>query len=414
MQPPAVCHAQESWVPVSRFSVDELHKLISDMSAHLEVKVQHSTKSHIPPLSPGILGGHPISILKKEDLDSELFRSIWAKRRPMVVTEVLDNSQIAWTPQYLSSEYGEETCDVEDCEGTGMTSVWTVEQYFSQFEIPHGNRHTIYKLKDWPPSDRFESVHPQLHADFMKILPVQDYTAHTGKLNLVSHFPLNSVAPDVGPKLYSALMSLLDDKHHGSTRLHLDLADAVNIMTYAGLTANGTQGYATWHIFKATDVEKLREYLLTKHAKGDILGDVIHNQQTFLSPSMLQELRQKHDVCPYVVQQHVGEAVFIPAGCAHQVSNQADCIKVACDFVSPESIPTCLQLAEQFRLQRMAHQWPQDVLPVELLLYYTWLCCEAVTLAKCSSGPPEAPSFACPISQCVKAFKNAIALLDHA
>lgn len=122
-----------------------------------------------------------------------------------------------------------------------------------------------------------------------------------------------------GPKLYSALESLLDDKHHGSTRLHLDLADAVNIMTYAGLAANGLPGYATWHIFKADDVEKLREYLSTKHAEGDILGDLIHNQQTFLSPSMLQELRQKHGVYPYVVQQHVGEAVFIPAGCAHQV-----------------------------------------------------------------------------------------------
>lgn len=48
--------------------------------------------------------------------------------------------------------------------------------------------------------------------------------------------------------------------------------------------------------------------------------------------------------------------------------------------MSPESIPTCLQLAEQFRLQRMAHEWPHDVLPVELLLYYSWLCCETVTL----------------------------------
>ncbi|KAJ6605892.1 hypothetical protein B0H10DRAFT_1820022, partial [Mycena sp. CBHHK59/15] len=36
----------------------------------------------------------------------------------------------------------------------------------------------------------------------------------------------------------------------------------------------------------------------------------------------------------YRVYQQVGEAVMIPAGCAHQVRNLSDCIKVAIDFVS--------------------------------------------------------------------------------
>lgn len=149
MQPPAICHAREYWIPISRFSLDELRKLISDMQAHLDLRetIQRFTNSPIPPLSPGILGGHSISILNKRALTSQLFRSIWTKRRPFVVTQVLDDSQISWTPQHLCSKYGTEPCEVEDCEGSGTTSVWTVGKYFSQFEIPRSNRHTIYKLK---------------------------------------------------------------------------------------------------------------------------------------------------------------------------------------------------------------------------------------------------------------------------
>ena len=33
--------------------------------------------------------------------------------------------------------------------------------------------------------------------------------------------------------------------------------------------------------------------------------------------------------------------MFIPAGCAHQVCNLADCIKIALDFVSPREWWRC-------------------------------------------------------------------------
>lgn len=78
-----------------------------------------------------------------------------------------------------------------------------------------------------------------------------------------------------------------------------------NIMVHAGLAQNGSQGYTTWHIFKADDVEGLRDDV-TKHETGDILGDDIHNQQTFLSLS-LQQPCQNHGICPYAVQQHTLE-----------------------------------------------------------------------------------------------------------
>ena len=54
------------------------------------------------------------------------------------------------------------------------------------------------------------------------------------------------------------------------------------------------------------------------------------------------------------------------------MSNQADCVKVACDFISPESVPICKQLWEEFRVQRLVRQWPPDVIPFVHMLYWTW------------------------------------------
>ena len=117
--------------------------------------------------------------------------------------------------------------------------------------------------------------------------------------------------------MYNALASSFDDMHSGSTRLHLDLSDAVNLMTYATNTKDGKPGSARWHIFDVKDKTKLCEYLKAKH--GDRQGDPIHNQDYYLTPGMLTELKEQYGVRPWEIIQKVGHAVFIPAGCAHQV-----------------------------------------------------------------------------------------------
>ena len=124
-----------------------------------------------------------------------------------------------------------------------------------------------------------------------------------------------------GPKIYNAHASILDDRHSGSTRLHLDVADAVNILTYAGTTPSGNAGYACWHVFSPEHAPALREYLRTVR-QGASISDPIHDQATYLTPAMLHELYLQHGVRPYVIHQYLGDAVFIPAGCPHQVSSR--------------------------------------------------------------------------------------------
>jgi JmjC domain, hydroxylase len=112
-----------------------------------------------------------------------------------------------------------------------------------------------------------------------------------------------------------ALKSIQEDNYSGSTRLHCDLCDAINIMVFSSLPT----GTALWHIFQAADSDKIRAYIKKFH--GCTLDDPIHSQHYYLGPSDLERMKRLYGVVPYTIHQKVGEAVFIPAGCAHQVNS---------------------------------------------------------------------------------------------
>jgi hypothetical protein len=55
-----------------------------------------------------------------------------------------------------------------------------------------------------------------------------------------------------------------------------------------------------------------------------------------------------------------------------QVSNRTDAIKIACDFLSIENLPASHQLTGELRAQRLIHNWPEDVLQLEITLWHAW------------------------------------------
>lgn len=112
----------------------------------------------------------------------------------------------------------------------------------------------------------------------MENLPLPEYTKRDGRLNLAARLPNFFVRPDLGPKMYNAYgerdwlthlfspflhynlylssssLSLsffpsglisTEDRKVGTTNLHLDVSDAVNVMVYVGIPqgeANQEQG----------------------------------------------------------------------------------------------------------------------------------------------------------------------------
>ncbi|KAI0708445.1 hypothetical protein C8Q76DRAFT_627624, partial [Earliella scabrosa] len=319
--------------------------------------------------------------VRKTDLSEETFSQLWWSRHPLVVQGLQESLQLRWTPEFFVEQFGETKCEVEDCE-TGNVTVRTIAQFYALQALRFRRENVADQIisQDWPPQDRFREMFPQLQEEFERVVPMPAYTTPIGTMNLAAHFPENSVVPDLGPKLYIASGSTLDEDHSGSTRLHLDLSDAVNILTYASLTPEGLPGFALWHIFAPEDSVRIRAYLRQRvQGCNDAVGDPIHNQQTYLTPRMLRDLEEHYSVRPYTIRQYVGDAIFIPAGCAHQVSNQANCIKIACDFISPQSLAMCEKLSVEFREQRLAKHWPLDVIPFGPLLYYIWVCTSRIS-----------------------------------
>ena len=56
----------------------------------------------------------------------------------------------------------------------------------------------VASVQDWPPSTDFKTAFPELFDDFSRATPVPNYVRRDGVLNVASHFPSNTIAPDLG------------------------------------------------------------------------------------------------------------------------------------------------------------------------------------------------------------------------
>lgn len=218
--------------------------------------------------------------------------------------------RLVYGPSYFKACYGLESCTTVDCETMEEKNV-TVGDFFERLKsLDTENK---WKLKDWPPKHHMLKKFRELVDALQEAVPFKDTTLLNGRLNLAAYYPSNGIKPDLGPKLYNAGPA----STQGTTRLHMDWTDTCNIMPWAAEPTIGTVGYALWHLFKAEDSEKIRAFL---RARGYVEArDLIHSQQIYLTPQLLEELYKEQGVRAYEIKQKPGMAVYIPAGCAHQV-----------------------------------------------------------------------------------------------
>ncbi|KAJ7128198.1 Clavaminate synthase-like protein [Mycena crocata] len=347
-------HNPQDFIPTTRFQKAELEEAMQKCSRLLKGQVP-SPAPFLPSSHDSTIPLHHIRTFKDSDLTETIFSSFWAIGHPLLVTGVGDKLKIDWSPHYFANKYGQDTCELVECQ-TSETSEIKVKDFFDDFGR-YGGRKKCGKVKDWPPSEDFRSKFPELYDDFSRAVPVPNYVRRDGVLNIASHFPSNAKYPDLGPKMYIAHANLEASGNQGSTRLHMDMADAVNIMTYAAPDPNGLEGCAAWDIFRAEDSDNIKDFI----------------RLTFGMEEGQDPLYHKCSVKSYRIYQRSGEAVFIPAGCAHQVRNLSDCIKVAIDFVSLENIARCETLTREFREDNDGKAWKEDVLQLRTMMWFAWL-----------------------------------------
>lgn len=340
-----------------------------------------------------------------KDITLQQFRSLWRRGGiPLVLTGFLDRFELPWDPKYFTRRYGSVPCNVHDCEYNQVKET-NVEMFFKGF-ASSDTTHS-YKLKDWPPSANFSETFPELFKDFENAIPFPSYISRTGSLNLAAHFPPQYIAPDLGPKMYNAFPAPdflpkpaggTDLKHRpikSTTNLHLDLTDAVNIMLFSAGGEKAPPAATTpkdipfcgaiWDIFPPSASTHLRKYLNSEayieahaHEGAMEIDDPIHRQIYYLTEDDMIKLYEENGVMAHRIYQEPGEAVFIPAGCAHQVRNRRSCVKVAVDFLTPENVKVCKGLVAEARvmgnpfLGRSAGGGKEDVLQLWSCLGFAW------------------------------------------
>uniref|UniRef100_A0A8C5N681 Lysine-specific demethylase n=1 Tax=Gouania willdenowi TaxID=441366 RepID=A0A8C5N681_GOUWI len=340
----------------------------------------------------------------------KIFRECWKQGQPVLVSGIHKRIKAElWRPEAFSEEFGDQDVDLVNCRNCAIISDVKVREFWDGFQViskrlkDADGQPMVLKLKDWPPGEDFRDMMPTRFHDLMENLPLPEYTKRDGRLNLAARLPNFFVRPDLGPKMYNAYgLISSEDRKVGTTNLHLDVSDAVNVMVYVGIPhgdGNEEQEVMTtieegdvdemtkrkvyegeekpgalWHIYAAKDAEKIRELL---RKVGEEQGqenpsdhDPIHDQSWYLDQGLRRRLYEEYGVQGWAIVQFLGDAVFIPAGAPHQVHNLYSCIKVAEDFVSPEHVRHCFRLTQEFRHLSTTHTNHEDKLQVKNIIYH--------------------------------------------
>ncbi|KAI8421607.1 hypothetical protein MSG28_009618, partial [Choristoneura fumiferana] len=344
------------------------------------------------------------------------FQDQWKRGQPVLVSDMstlLDKD--LWSPESFSRDFGDTRVDLVNCASGLVVPNQPSRKFWDGFELA-GKRlrdergaPMVLKVKDWPPGEDFAELLPTRFDDLMRALPLAEYTSRTGKLNLAARLPECFVRPDLGPKMYTAYGGA-----GGTTNLHLDVSDAVNVMVHASAPTDAPErAREAARAAEEAGVDVLsrrrarqkppppcgtstRRATPTRSATSSCARSWSAARGRARSTTRARpdlRLYREYGVEGYAVLQCPGDAVFVPAGAPHQVRNLLDCIKVAEDFVSPENVSRCFELAQQFRRLSRQHSNKEDKLQIKNIVYHAVkdsLCCLEAALAATAPAPASA------------------------
>ncbi|XP_045051909.2 probable JmjC domain-containing histone demethylation protein 2C isoform X2 [Desmodus rotundus] len=339
----------------------------------------------------------------------KLFKECWKHGQPAVVSGVHKKMNMSlWKAESISLDFGDHQADLLNCKDSIISNA-NVKEFWDGFEEVSKRQKTksgetvVLKLKDCPSGEEFKTMMPARYEDLLKSLPLPEYCNPEGKLNLASYLPGFFVRPDLGPRLCSAYgVAAAKDHDIGTTNLHVEVSDVVNILVYVGIAkGNGILSKAgilkkfeeedlddilrkrlkdsseipgaLWHIYAGKDVDKIREFLqkISKEQGLEVLPehDPIRDQSWYVNKKLRHRLFEEYGVRTCTLIQFLGDAIILPAGALHQVQNFHSCVQVTEDFVSPEHLVQSFHLTQELRLLKDEINY-DDKLQVKNILYH--------------------------------------------
>ncbi|KAH0698221.1 hypothetical protein KY290_014596 [Solanum tuberosum] len=143
-------------------------------------------------------------------------------------------------------------------------------------------------------------------------------------------------------------------------------------------SSDSSHSGALWDVFRRQDVPMLIEYLRfhwkkhgdSDHVTDDSVPSPLYDGIVYLNEHHKGKLKELFGIEPWSFEQHLGEAIFIPAGCPFQVRNLQSTVQLGLDFLSPESLGEAVRMAEEIRGLPNTHDAKLQMLEVGKISLY--------------------------------------------
>uniref|UniRef100_A0A8C3NHZ5 Lysine-specific demethylase n=1 Tax=Geospiza parvula TaxID=87175 RepID=A0A8C3NHZ5_GEOPR len=296
-----------------------------------------------PPGSPEPPGSHcvlaPSGLLWLHDPGRgsgyELFREHWGHGQPVLVSGLQKRLEPRlWAPESFqrSGQEEEEEEEEEEVEAVNLRAPrsrvrMSSRRFWDGFAASTGEGTGNL----WGPRCGFGvrlSPRPLCHraTNLRASLPLPEYCGASGRLNLASYLRGQRGRRWLRPRL------CVSYGERGTGPLLPAELEELEAPLRERLGAGAVPG-ALWHIFRAEDAPRIRDFL----RKVGRPGFPLEPPGLYLDPPLRRRLRDECGVSGWSLLQLPGDAVLLPAGAPHQVRSLSGTISVEQRFLSPES-----------------------------------------------------------------------------
>lgn len=302
-----------------------------------------------------------------------LFKLVWKRAQPVIVSGLTDQlDHRLWQASNLAG-IQDHTYDPSTPETSAISHGQSIKKFFEGFDLiskrpvsDSGEPMTLKFRENWPSQeDHFAELLPDNFKNLMQALPISDYTAREGRLNLAARLPDCFVRLDLGPRMWGGYSK-------ATFNLQYNVADAIHVMVARGevrdlkgdlaevleLTGcdpesskiaqeNPGKVGAIWHVFHHSQADKIKEFVM-KNSKTESRKkpkDPLWVGHMYLKERLLEKLETETGIKPWSFVQSLGEAVMIPTGAPYQVKVLNSSLFCQSEFVSPEQMRQVMKLS---------------------------------------------------------------------
>uniref|UniRef100_A0A674HIJ8 Lysine-specific demethylase n=1 Tax=Taeniopygia guttata TaxID=59729 RepID=A0A674HIJ8_TAEGU len=299
-----------------------------------------------PPASPRTLTPSGLLWLRHPS-DYKSFQEHWRQGQPVLVSGLQKKLEPRlWAPESFQRSGQEEEEEEEEVEAVNLRAPpsrvrISSREFWGGFAASAGegtkNFGALLKLERGFGDTELSRV-----TNLRASLPLPEYCGASGRLNLATFLRgqrrlrprLCAAYGESGAGLGgTGLWGALGLRGHPEPLLAADAAE-LEAPLRERLRGSGGRG-ALWHIFRAEDATRIRDFLLQVAAEPT---------GRYLEAELRRRLREERGVSGWSLLQLPGDAVLVPAGAPHQVRSLSGTISVEQQFLSPESAVRLRQL----------------------------------------------------------------------